>query len=384
MRRRSRYGEPVTARILIDCTAIPTDRGGVGRYVDQVVAALSDAGADLVLACQAVDAPMFARLAPNAKVHALAKPARRRPLRLAWEQTGLPVLARRSRSDVLWSPHYTTSLAARLPRVVTLHDATFFSDPDVHLAAKARFFRTATRAAVRVAARCVVPSEATRDEVVRWTGADPAKLDVVPHGVDLNVFTPAAGVAVRALADRLGVTPGRYVTCLATLEPRKNLPALVQGWAQVFAGTPNPPPLVLVGGAGWGAGLDRALAQVPADLRVVRTGYLPLEDLPPLLTGAAAVAYPSLGEGFGLPVLEAMACGAPVLTTRRLSLPEVGGDAVAYTEPDAASIGRALRDLLADDARRSALSAAARARAQTFTWQRSAQAHLQIFEEVAR
>jgi glycosyltransferase involved in cell wall biosynthesis len=303
---------------------------------------------------------------------------------MAWEQTGLAALARQKRADVLWSPHYTTSLAAPVPKVVTLHDATFFSDPEVHLPAKARFFRTATRIAVKTARRCVVPSAATRDEVVRWAGADAARLDVVPHGVDLDTFRPSEPAAVQALADRLGLRAGHYVAFLGTLEPRKNVPALVRGWAQAFSGTPDPPPLVLAGGAGWDEDLEAVLAQVPADLRVVRTGYLPLADLPPLLGGAAVVAYPSLGEGFGLPVLEAMACGAAVLTTRRLSLPEVGGDAVAYTEPAADAIGRALQDLWLDGDRRAALSAAALERAGSFTWERSAVGHLRVLEEAAR
>ena len=113
---------------------------------------------------------------------------------------------------------------------------------------------------------------------------------------------------------------------------------------------------MLAGGTGWDEEVDAAIAEVPSHLRVVRPGYLRFADLPGYLGGATVVAFPSHGEGFGLPVLEAMACGTPVLTTQRLSLPEVGGDAVAYTEPDVASIGAALSALLDDPARRQALS----------------------------
>ena len=109
---------------------------------------------------------------------------------------------------------------------------------------------------------------------------------------------------------------------------------------------------------------------------MIRPGYLPVEQLAPLLGGAQVVAYPSLGEGFGLPVLEAMACGATVLTTRRLALPEVGGDAVAYTEPDAASIASALKQLLDDPAERQRLGEAAIKRAAGFTWDACAEAHI--------
>ena len=138
----------------------------------------------------------------------------------------------------------------------------------------------------------------------------------------------------------------------------------------------DPPALVLAGGTGWDEDVDAAIAEVPSHLRVVRPGYLRFADLPGFLGGATVVAFPSHGEGFGLPVLEAMACGTPVLTTQRLSLPEVGGDAVAYTEPDAASIGAALSALLDDAARRRALADAALARSREFTWAASAEAHL--------
>ena len=126
----------------------------------------------------------------------------------------------------------------------------------------------------------------------------------------------------------------------------------------------------------WSQELDEAIARVPAHWRLVRPGYLPFADLPGFLGGAIVVAAPSRGEGFGLPVLEAMACGAPVLTTYRTSLPEVGGDAVAYTEPDAGSIAFALRALLDDPVRRAALSEAGYARAAEFTWAASAAAHV--------
>lgn len=370
-------------RVLIDATAIPAERGGVGRYVDHLLEGLAALGLDMVVACQRRDAPQYEAL--GVPVSPVPGAVERRPVRLAWEQTGLPVLTRRVGADLLFSPHYTTALVAPLPRVVTLHDATFFSDPDVHLTGKARFFRTATRSSLRLARRCVVPSRATRDELVRWAGAPIDKLRVVPHGVDLRTFRPPDNSAVVDFAARHGLRPGGYVAFLGTLEPRKNLPALVEGWSRAVADQADPPPLVLAGSTGWDERLAASLDGVRPPARVVRTGYLPLDDVPALLGGAAVVAYPSLGEGFGLPVLEAMACGATVLTTRRLSLPEVGGDAVAYTEPDARSLELALAALLADPARREALRAAALARARTFTWQRCAEGHVRVFEEaVAR
>jgi glycosyltransferase involved in cell wall biosynthesis len=141
----------------------------------------------------------------------------------------------------------------------------------------------------------------------------------------------------------------------------------------------EPPALVIAGGRGWDTRIDEALAAVPSDLEVLLPGYLPLDLLAGFLGGAEVVAYPSLGEGFGLPVLEAMACGAPVLTTTSLALPEVGGDAVEYADPTAAGIAATLRTLLTEPERRAELSAAAVSRAAGFTWRACAEQHVRTY-----
>ena len=157
------------------------------------------------------------------------------------------------------------------------------------------------------------------------------------------------------MSNRLGLHGKPYIAFLGMLEPRKNVAALITGWAAAVADLDDPPALVLGGGGGWSEEVDTAVAAVPPHLRLIRPGYLRFSDLPGFLGGALVVAFPSRGEGFGLPVLEAMACGAPVLTTHCTSLPEVGGEAVAYTEPDADAIRDSLRALLDDPARRETL-----------------------------
>jgi glycosyltransferase involved in cell wall biosynthesis len=367
-------------RVLVDATAIPADRGGVGRYVDSLLPAVVALGVDVVVVCQPRDAEELGRLLPGAEIVAAPSSIARRPARLAWEQTGLASLARRVRADVLHCPHYTMPRVSGTPVVVTLHDATFFSHPELHGTLKRRFFQAATRAAVRRAASIVVPSEATGTEVRRFVGGDAAAFHVAYHGVDTSTFHPVPADESERVRATLDIDGRRYVAFLGTLEPRKNVPALVRAWTWAVQDLPEPPALVLAGGAGWDTEVDPAIASVPDGLTVRRAGYLPFADLPGFLAGAELVAYPSLGEGFGLPVLEAMACGAAVLTSRELSLPEVGGDAVAYTELDVPSMGREIRSLLADDVTRARLAAAATARAARFTWEASARRHLDAYE----
>ena len=370
-------------RVLVDATAVPADRGGVGRYVDGLIAALGRADANLAVACQRADAERYSRMAPEATVVPGPAAISHRPARLAWEQTGLPLVADQVSAEVVHSPHYTLPLRAGRPVVVTIHDATFFTQPEVHTAVKGTFFRSATRTALRRAARVIVPSKATRDELVRLLDADPTRIDVAYHGVDTETFHVPSDADKRRVATRLGLPDTAYVAFLGMLEPRKNVPNLIRGWVQAVHWRDEPPALVLAGGTGWDDEVDAAIAEVPSHLRVLRPGYLRFGDLPGFLGGALVVAYPSHGEGFGLPVLEAMACGAPVLTTPRLSLPEVGGDAVAYTEPDPQAIGQSLSALIDDEDRRRSLAALALERAREFTWAASAEAHLASYARAA-
>lgn len=366
-------------RVLVDATAVPPNRGGVGRYVDQLIPSLEALGTDLVVVCQRRDLEHYRTLVPSSEVVAAPESVSGRPARLAWEQTGLPRLAERLGVDVIHCPHYTMPLRTSIPVVTTLHDATFFTHPEVHQSIKRTFFRSWTRTSLRRAARTIVPSHATLGELERVTGEVHGQVDVAHHGVDPATFhVPDVG-QVKAAREHLGLRSRRYVAFLGTIEPRKNIPFLIEGWRRAVSDMADPPALVIAGGRGWDTRIDEALASVPDHLEVQLPGYLPLDLLTGFLGGAEVVAYPSLGEGFGLPVLEAMACGAPVLTTTSLALPEVGGDAVEYTDPTAAGICTALRSLLTQPARREALSAAATRRAGTFTWAACAERHVQTY-----
>ncbi len=373
----------MTPRVLVDAAAVPADRGALIRYVDGLVAALDRAGADLVVVCQRSDGERYGRLAPSARIVTGPPAITNRAARLVWEQTSVPVLARQAGAKVIHAPYYSMPLRSGLPTVVTVHDVTWFTEQDQHGTGKASFFRSATRTAVRHATRVIVPSKATRDQLIRVLSADPTRIDVAYHGVDPDLFHRPSELEVKRVSGRLGLHGRPYVAYLGLSEPRKNVPNLIRGFAEAVRDLQRRPALVLAGGFDWDDEVEAAVSALPPDCRVVRPGYLPFADLPGFLGGALVVAFPSKGEGFGLPVLEAMACGAPVLTTHRTSLPEVGGDAVAYTEPDAEHIGEGLRALLSSAERREALANAGLARAQEFTWEASAEAHLVSYQRAA-
>ena len=375
--------QPTAPVVLLDATAVPKNRGGVGRYVDGFVPHITG---PLFIACQERDAEHYRSLAPAATVLAQASQISSVPLRFIWEQLRLPSLARRVGATVIHSPHYTVPLMTRRARVVTFHDATFFSDPSLHTRVKRMFFSAWIRVSVRLAAGVIVPSKATASELERFVSR-PRGYAVAYHGVDQGVFYPLEADEREAATKRLGLSDTRWIAFLGTIEPRKNLPHLVRAYRELVSSWCYSwgavPVLALAGGKGWEQNLQQEIDLVRSPGVVRQLGFLPLEGLRDLLGGAEVVCYPSLGEGFGLPVLEGMACGAPVLTTRRLALPEVGGDAVAYCDTDAKSIESGLRSLMENDSERRRLATLGRNRSLMFTWVASAHVHEDVFARAA-
>src|SRR5690554_5223984 len=176
-------------RVLVDATSVPADRGGVGRYVAGLLGALPK-DADVVVVALRTDVERYSRMLPRAEVVAAPAAVAHRPARLAWEQTGLPLLAQQVGAQVLHSPFYTCPLRVGCPLTVTVHDATFFTEPEHYDKSRRTFFRSAIKTSLRRATRVIVPSKATRDELIRLLEADPTRIDVAYHGVDHAAFHP--------------------------------------------------------------------------------------------------------------------------------------------------------------------------------------------------
>lgn len=377
-------------RVSLDVSAVPAAPAGAGRYVMELAAALARReDPALVLISRRADAGRWRALAgPSTTVIAGAPSPR--PLRLAWEQAALPGVLRRTGVQVHHGPHYTMPVRARPPVVVTVHDCTFFDHPEWHERSKVLVFRRAIIEAARRAAVVVCPSDTTARHlaaVARVAG----DVVVAPHGVDHARFSPAPPAGADDVGElrRIGVDPARpWVVFVGTVEPRKDVATLVRAFAGLADATPDVG-LVVAGGRGWGdEQVVRALGEAGRHRsRIVVTGYVPDAAVPALLRRAAAVAYPSLAEGYGLPALEALATGAPLVTTMGTAMAELAGEAAVLVPPgDAAALAGALASLVSagrsDPAvarRRELGTAVAAAR----TWEGSARLHVDAYRRAA-
>jgi glycosyltransferase involved in cell wall biosynthesis len=294
-------------------------------------------------------------------------------LRLAWELKRRP-------PDVLFVPAHVLPLVCPVPALVTVHDLGYLHYPEAHRRFDRWYLGWTTRRHVRLAARVIADSQATRADLVRHYQADPARIVVVYPGRDESLTRVNDPETVEAVKARYGIR-GNYLLYVGTLQPRKNLVRLVEAFAQIQ--TPDLQ-LVLAGQKGWlYAGLLARVKTSGLSGRVIFTGYVADDDKAALLSGATALVYPSLYEGFGLPVLEAMACRTPVLTSDVSSLPEVAGDAAWLVDPlDTEAIAAGMARLVADAGLRHTLVERGALQIRQFSWARAAHQILAAIESV--
>ncbi|MCM8748336.1 glycosyltransferase family 4 protein [Thermomicrobiaceae bacterium CFH 74404] len=303
------------------------------------------------------------------------------PLRRLWTHARLSLELWQRPVDVLFVPAHVVPLFARGPAVVTIHDVGYRYEPEAHPRRSRLYLEWSTRWSVRRAARIIAISESTRDDLRRFYGVPEEKVRVIPHGVDPQ-FVPQPPEAQQEVRERYGLRRP-FVLYLGTIQPRKNLVRLVRAFERLADCMPDLE-LALGGKRGWLAEpIEQAIACSRHRERIHLLGYIPEEDLPALYSAAAVFTLPSLYEGFGLPALEAMACGVPVVVSNRGALPEIARPALLVDPLDVDALAEGLRQALQPDARQR-LVAAGLEHARRFRWEVAGRATLEVLEEAAR
>jgi glycosyltransferase involved in cell wall biosynthesis len=379
-----------TLRIGIDYTAAVRQRAGIGRYTRELVSALlalegaSESSRQyVVFAATGGLKPETWNLKPGPGVRLRTVPLTDDWLARLWHRLRLPIPVEiiTGPLDVFYSPDFVLPPTRRATRtLLTVHDLSFLYCPEAFVPALRRYLERVVPRSIARADRVLADSAHTRSDIVSLLGISPDKVEVLYSGVDAR-FRPEGEAREREwLQARYGIGDQPYVLSVGTLQPRKNYIRLIRAFANLKPETS----LVIAGGRGWLYEDIFSEAERHGD-RVRILGFVDEADLPALYRSAALFAFPSLYEGFGLPVLEAMACGVPVVCSNASSLPEVAGEAGLLVDPlDTDGLAEAMRRVLEDSGLRREMIARGVAQAARFTWERAARQLVDVFGPLRR
>ncbi len=366
------------ARIGIDARLTHYTQGGIAQYTQRLIRALAalEPPHEFLILHSRKDQRNLA-VAPLQRRIRCWTPAHHRFERLALALEIAPL-----RLDLLHSPDFIPPLDGRYRSVITVHDLAFLYYPQFLTSAARRYYNGQIAAAVARADAIIAVSETTRADLLQLLRVPPQKITVIPEAAG-EQFRPVPPEEVARLRKERSL-PKDYILFVGTIEPRKNISGLLRAYAHLRSLLPDAPPLVVVGGRGW---LDEEVFTLYEALNLGRwvIWYGPADpaDLPPLYSGAAVLCLPSFYEGFGLPPLEAMACGTPVVVSNRSALPEVVGEAGLLVNPDdVGEIAEALRRVLTDSTLAADLRRRSLQRAAQFSWKEVARRTLAVYERV--
>ena len=317
-----------------------------------------------------VDAPAAIKIFPRLKYYSLR------------EQIELPRILARHKIDLLHSPHFLLPLVRPCPVVATVHDVVYLAcAQDLPSRAGRLYYHGMMQACSRLAARIITDSEHSRKDIERVLGADPAKIEVIYPGVDQQFFRVTDPVRLGAVRSNYGLDHD-YILCVGIYKPRKNHAGLLRAFRRMLENGANTQ-LVIAGPMAEGEPVLRRLAaELGVSERVVFTGFVDEPDLPALYSAACVCACPSMYEGFGFTVLEAMACGTPVVCSSTTSLPEVAGDAALYFDPlKPEDIAAQLLRVLGDERLRASLVERGRLNLKRFNWAETARQTLAVYHQ---
>jgi glycosyltransferase involved in cell wall biosynthesis len=378
-------------RIAIDYSAAVNQQAGVGRLVRNQVLALAELDHDndyrLVYARPNRGRVPEFPIARNFSRHEVG--VRERWLTILWHRANLPLPADwlSGPVDLYHSPDFVLPPLRHARGILTVHDLAFLMRPDCADERLRTYLEGVVPRSVQRADFIVADSENTRNDLVVLLGVAPASIAVVPGGVEARFVPITDAVVLRTARRRLGVGDAPFVLAIGVIEPRKNLNRLMDAFFALKqrGAVPADLKLVLAGGKGWlFDGIFEHHAASPVRDDIIMPGFVPDQMLPAIYSAASVLAFPSLYEGFGLPILEAMACGTPVVASLASCLPEVAEGAALMIEPtDVDGLSAALELALLDTALRARLIEHGRQRAAKYTWQSAAELLLQVYKKVA-
>jgi glycosyltransferase involved in cell wall biosynthesis len=365
-------------RVLIDCTQIPLKRTGVGVYADELLSHLPNilaSGDALYVLIQEDDALLKEQLSNTPAISVLTISShlfRNRVALAVYEQLILPLILLLRKIDVVHSLHYTHPIICPCARVVTLHDMTFFVIPEMHTRARRLIMSFFIKKALRSAEVVIFVSDSTKADAQRLFGVINDRQFVTPLGVDLSRFERIPDDTITNTLTKLGIEQP-YILSVGTIEPRKNLVRVVHAFEQLKQYNRHYK-LIIAGRLGWDYEQTlQAIEQSSLTSRIHRLGYVTTDDKTALIAGCSLLLYPSLYEGFGLPVLEGMAAGVPVITSTTSSLREVAGNAALLVDPHSTEqIVASMKSVLSDSHYADGLRKAGKKRAEEFSWEKTA------------
>jgi len=371
------------SKIAIDYTPAYEQGGGIGRYVRELVAALSLQDTETAYRLFVAGASP-AQLPPSPGVNFSWRPTRITPRWFAriWQRARLPLPVETFTGAVNLYHATDFVLPPTLPKtrtLLTVHDLSFVRVPEAASPSLKAYLDVVVPRSVHRADLVLADSQATKDDLIELYQVSPGKIIVLLSGVDPR-FRPISGEALRHVREKYDLGDAPYVLSVGTVQPRKNYVRLIQAISQLRR-QGHELHLVIAGGKGWLEDpIYAAVASEKMESYVHLIGFADEADLPALYSAAACFAFPSLYEGFGLPILEAMGCGTPVVTSDKSSLPEVAGDAALIIDPYSVDqLADSLRQLIDDSTLRQAFIAKGHQRAESFTWEKSARQLRQIY-----
>ena len=368
-------------RIAINTLGPSKIKAGIGNYVVNLVKELSkiDNKNEYTIFANKDNAEYFTTNNPNFKTITLPNYTRTRFIRILWEQCRLPKLLKQMNIDILHSPGFIAPLKMTAKSIVTIHDMTFFSHPQYHTRFKQYYFKKMIPLTVKKANIIIADSENTKKDIHKYLNTEKSKIITIHLGASEDFKKIDRNKAKKFISKKYSIK-NKFILFVGMIEPRKNLQRLVDAFIQIK----NPElKIVIVGKKGWQMEeFFKMIKDSKLEDTIIFPGYVPDEDLVKFYNAAEIFVYPSIYEGFGIPVLEALACGCPVITSNTSSMPEITGPAAKLIDPnDTDDIKKTIQKLLRNEQLRQTLGEEGIIQAKKFSWQKTAQKTLEAYEK---